>query len=262
MKIKQILVTGAVLFILFILGLAASVVYTERPKFCISCHMMQPYYDSWKTSSHKEVNCIECHYEPNLKAHIRGKLDGLVQVIQYLTKRYSFKPTAEVSDATCLKRGCHDKAKLINSKIIFKGKVNFNHSSHFTDSKAGIKLKCTSCHMQLTSDKHIAVEESTCFICHFKNLAPEKSENECLKCHAVIKDDSGHQQYLASGSKCLDCHDQAKKGDGATHKQNCYFCHSDKKIFEKIKDYSFMHKVHIQENKIDCISCHDIIEHN
>ena len=66
---------------------------------------MKPYYDSWKVSSHKNVNCLECHYEPGIKAHIFGKINGLVEVAQYLTHRYSEKPSAELSDASCLREG-------------------------------------------------------------------------------------------------------------------------------------------------------------
>src|SRR3989338_11030347 len=107
------------LAVLFVAGSIAAVIYTERPKFCASCHIMKPYYASWKESAHKEINCLMCHYEPTFKAHVQGKINGLVQVAQYLTHRYSGKPNAHVSDASCLRPGCHAKEELKYRKIIF-----------------------------------------------------------------------------------------------------------------------------------------------
>jgi hypothetical protein len=34
--------------------------YTSRPEFCNSCHIMEPYYESWQESSHSHVSCIKC----------------------------------------------------------------------------------------------------------------------------------------------------------------------------------------------------------
>ena len=35
--------------------------YSAQPGFCDNCHIMEPYYDSWQLSSHKDVPCIQCH---------------------------------------------------------------------------------------------------------------------------------------------------------------------------------------------------------
>src|SRR5690242_7727803 len=54
-------------FVLFFLVLVAMAGwYTSRPKFCRSCHIMEPYYDSWAVSKHKDVSCIECHFAPGI----------------------------------------------------------------------------------------------------------------------------------------------------------------------------------------------------
>lgn len=36
--------------------------FSDQPETCINCHVMYPYYASWKHSSHKEVaTCSDCH---------------------------------------------------------------------------------------------------------------------------------------------------------------------------------------------------------
>ena len=50
--------------------------YHEQPQFCATCHIMQPYLESWQTSdllvgAHAEegVSCLDCH-EPTLQQQV------------------------------------------------------------------------------------------------------------------------------------------------------------------------------------------------
>src|SRR3989304_8313766 len=57
---------------------------TENPAFCgKNCHIMRPYYESWSTSAHNDVACIQCHYEPGFIGHLKGKINGLMQFYTY-----------------------------------------------------------------------------------------------------------------------------------------------------------------------------------
>lgn len=92
-----------------VLGLAVMgymVHYTTTPGFCNSCHIMKPYYDAWKTSKHKDVSCIACHYSPETKQLLWAKFQAVNSVVQYVTKKYSSKPYAQIEDASCLRSGC------------------------------------------------------------------------------------------------------------------------------------------------------------
>src|SRR3972149_99108 len=73
-----IAVIGAFLLALGMLTSGAAM-YTSRSQFCISCHIMEPYYVSWQESSHKDVACIKCHFPPGGAEKICGKMVGLVQ---------------------------------------------------------------------------------------------------------------------------------------------------------------------------------------
>ncbi len=59
--------------VLFVAGTAA-IPITNDPEFCASCHTIRPSVDSWKTSSHKDVTCVECHVRPGLKGFVEDKV--------------------------------------------------------------------------------------------------------------------------------------------------------------------------------------------
>ncbi len=93
---------GAALVAVPVLGAGALVLsaysleITQHPKFCIACHYMDNYYQSWQHSSHKDVACVECHYAPGVQAEVKGKMGGLVQVVKYVTHTYGNKPHADI----------------------------------------------------------------------------------------------------------------------------------------------------------------------
>ncbi len=267
---KNIISAIIVLFALFVLALAASIFITEQPWFCNSCHNMRPYYKAWKESAHKHVKCLECHYEPNFSSHLKGKINGLVQVIDFITGRYSERAVAKINDTSCLRSGCHDKEKLKDKKIIIKGKVEYRHASHWRDFDElgkGVHLRCTTCHSWLTYDKHISVDENTCFICHFKNVPVEEISTQCRKCHTEAEKLTSHKDYLEGGTACTECHTTIKTTNAPILKQMCYFCHADSDKINKAdeanksKNREFLHQRHITQNNADCINCHELIQH-
>lgn len=262
--VKRIILILFALIVLFIAVSIAAVVYTERPEFCNSCHEMKPYYRGWKESVHNNVNCLECHYEPNFKSHLKGKIDGLVQVIDHITGRYSERMFAKINDASCLRSGCHTKEKIIDTKIMFKDKVRFQHATHWRDFDElgkGVHLRCATCHMWLTYDKHVSVDEDTCLICHFKNVPVEQISKQCLNCHTEVENTADHKEYAQAGTACTECHTTIKTSNAPVLKQMCYFCHADPEKLDKIKDRELLHKRHITQNNADCINCHEMIKH-
>ena len=123
------------LFVLGLLGLSAASVatygavhYTAQSEFCSSCHIMDPYYASWENSSHSNVACIECHYEPGAVETLEGKFQALSQVAKYVTRTQGTKPWAEVSDQSCMRSGCHS-VRMLEGEVQF-GRVKFDHRQH------------------------------------------------------------------------------------------------------------------------------------
>lgn len=147
-----------------VVAMGTAMEVSSRPSFCGSCHIMAPYYESWKHSSHKNVACVDCHIPPGVTAELRKKYEALSMVARYFTGTYSTNPWTEVDDAACLR--CHER-RLLSGKELF-GDVLFDHSAHLAGMRRGKTLRCTSCHSQIVQGSHIAVTPSTCVLCHFK----------------------------------------------------------------------------------------------
>jgi nitrate/TMAO reductase-like tetraheme cytochrome c subunit len=266
-KKKRILLISLISFFVILILLALSAEFTSRPKFCTTCHYMQSFYDSWATSSHKDVKCVTCHYEPGLKSVIETKTVGLVHLVTYLTEFYKrSKPTAEVSDASCLRSGCHEK-RLLSGKEKFK-RVFFDHEPHLTEMRRGKRLRCTSCHSQMVMGDHMKVTESTCFLCHFKTGPGDRKIQNCGFCHdAPTRENTegeiiyDHTNVIEKNIACERCHTEMVVGDGAVPLDNCYNCHMEQERLDRYSETSFMHQAHITDHKIECQQCHTAIQH-
>ncbi len=257
-----------VLFLIFSIGMFE---FSTSPYFCSSCHIMKPYYEAWKTSKHNHVPCVECHYPPELREKLWLKFQALSQVVKYVTRTYSSKPYAEISDASCLRKGCHEK-RLLEGQVIFKRGIKFDHKPHLTQERRGKKLRCTSCHSQIVVGNHMEVTESTCFLCHFKGRVSGRVEEPlggCPSCHTAPKGDIefegvtfNHMDFVGERNvACQNCHLDAIQGNGEAPKDRCFQCHNDEKRLSKYDDTVFIHRTHVTEHKVECTHCHFEIKH-
>jgi len=260
---RRILLIGlpAALLVLFIV----SVEVTSSSRFCSSCHYMKPFFESWETSSHKDVECKVCHYPPGMTSFFRTKIEGLVMVGRYWTKLYvKSKPWAEIQDESCLRPGCHDR-RLLEGQVAF-GQIVFDHKAHFEDLKRGKTLRCTSCHSQIVQGEHITVTASSCFLCHFKDKTPDTVASECAVCHRkdemlAAQERFDHTAVYAQGYRCDKCHVRVVSGEGEVPREACDRCHFERERLEKFDDTDLMHRTHITTNKIECDQCHREIRH-
>jgi hypothetical protein len=124
---------------------------SEKPSFCKYCHIMVPYYNSWKDSdllAHKHekanVTCHECHQES-----IPEKIN---EGVKYVTGDYQ-NPLPKENYGTrafCLK--CHNFNEV-------KSKTNFAesnpHDSHNGEQECNVchnmhrqsRVMCVDCHI-------------------------------------------------------------------------------------------------------------------
>lgn len=245
---------------------------TSQPFFCNSCHYMKSYYKQWKESSHKKVPCFDCHIKPGFDNYIKRKFAASYEIVSMITGKYPPRPHAEVDDASCLRKGCHEK-RLLEGKVMFKG-VPFNHTPHLTQTRRGRTLRCTSCHAQIAMGNHIAVTEEVCFLCHFKDRMQTSQASTtafCTKCHTVpdsaitirnTQETFNHSDYLKEGVHCTDCHDGIVRGNGDVPEIMCSQCHNKPENLARIKDIAFIHENHITKHKVECYLCHTQIEHS
>ncbi len=270
---KRFLLFTGIYIGLFLILLAGSAEYTSRPAFCPTCHYMETFYQSWRTSAHNKIDCVECHFEPGISGTVRGKLNGLVQIVNYVSLSYKKrKPWAEIPDNTCARSGCHEKQALQDTLYNFKG-VMFSHKNHLSELKRGKTLKCTSCHSQIVQGTHIEVTEQTCFGCHFKKSDdPEHNTRKltlCTNCHKwenKSKDEMASYRYnhtmvVENKIECQSCHNKVVSGNGEVGKERCFQCHFENDRLEKYNNTEFLHTTHISKHSMKCSVCHSPIEH-
>lgn len=249
-------------------GTATAGWYTSRSQFCNSCHIMEPYYESWQESSHKDVACTKCHFPPGVAEKVRGKVLGLVQLAKYLTSTQGPRPAAEIPDASCLRSGCHE-TRLLSGRVDFDG-IPFDHAKHLGKLRRGKQLRCTSCHSQIVQGAHMTVTKSTCFLCHFKDGYFNEGLGACTRCHQIpeAKYDLGggvmfhHDLAYEQGVDCASCHSDLIRGNGEVPRERCTVCHNRPDDLERIGDVAFMHQMHVTDHKVDCMSCHLELRHS
>jgi len=265
----------SLLFFLLIVFVAGIFKYSESPSFCGLCHNMKEYVESWETSSHNKVSCLDCHRSPGLFNHLKGKrVDLQLAITYFMVGKGIKKPHYEVDDGNCLQKGCHKREDL-NGNMIFKN-VSFPHGTHLGELRRGMKLRCTSCHAQLVQGLHLTVHDTNCFICHYYKAGPRGLEEECISCavggctscHIEPKGDIkvkgwnfNHRRYIARGVSCERCHLSVVQGDGHVPEGKCGGCHNEPEILGGKYTSQFMHKKHVTDHKIECSNCHTPIRH-
>lgn len=257
---------GVLVVIVMGVGTVGFIQYSGQPSFCLNCHIMRPYYDSWASSSHNDVKCIECHYAPGVKAEAMGKFQAANQVVKYVTGAYGSKPWAEIEDAACLRSGCHTERKL-ERPVDFNG-IRFDHTEHLSELRRGKRLRCTSCHSQIVQGDHVAVTASTCYLCHFKDRPEGEPVGGCTGCHTSppkLVSEAGfvvdHPRYVEDLTSCVSCHERVTDGSGAADRSRCFNCHNEPERIERFEDVTLVHRVHIDMHNVECDQCHMPIVH-
>jgi len=249
---------------------AVAAEWTSRSSFCVTCHYMQPFYDSWKSSSHHDVECIKCHYPPNFQGAVKGKLRGIYQVVAYVSQAYKrSRPWAEIQDASCLRPNCHSVNIMADTTVVMYRGVRYQHAAHLEHPRRGTRLRCTSCHSQIVQGDHMVVTPSTCVLCHLRAggvLSPAEQaagKNGCQLCHAAPGRGMPQQHPRPENLSvtCVQCHGGTVAGDGSVARERCFSCHWDQARLAQISDPTYLHEVHITEHSIECLNCHSLVEH-
>jgi nitrate/TMAO reductase-like tetraheme cytochrome c subunit len=225
-RLRRLLLWGAVA-VAFLAVLAASLVLTERSAFCKSCHEMDPYYSAWRASGHaEEAQCVECHVDPGLVAHLAHKPTALKEVWDHFTKDNRFPNySVEVPDSRCVP--CHPK---VDKKI----GTRFSHLLH---QKNG---RCQECHATVGHEVSIASLREAGILKEGAGMPPAPTG---VSPSAV----PGHKKVV-----CQQCHDQVKMKCSLCHQAShdplgeCSNCHA---VGNK---FVFVHPV----SNADCGSCH------
>lgn len=272
MNKKVLLIIGG-FALFFLVGFIFFFEFSTSPQFCRSCHIMKPYYESWKTSKHKRIACVDCHYPPaGPRTLLWKKFQAMSQVVKYVTRTYSSRPFAEIDDAACLREGCHSE-RLMKGKLTFGKGIKFDHRPHLTEPRRGKQLRCVSCHSQIVVGKHIEVTLDTCYLCHFKGMKGSRRLEPiggCASCHELPEKEFmlgnikyRHKDFVTKhGIECQSCHLDVIQGEGAAPKERCFSCHNQQEKLLRYTDIPAIHENHITKHGIACFHCHTEITHS
>lgn len=110
--------------------------FSQDPRACINCHVMNTAYASWKHSSHSDVTCVACHMPQDsiIKALYAKATDGTKHAYFFtLEDRENFTISEDGANRVqknCV--SCHEDVMRLGMKV---------NEHEMTDGK-----KCWECH--------------------------------------------------------------------------------------------------------------------
>lgn len=156
-RLRVVIGLVAAIVVLGGVGAAGFWKYHEQPQFCATCHVMQPYLESWQGSdlgayahAQEGVACLDCH-EPTLQ-------EQMGELVVYLQGDYEI-PLKDLkypmeSCFQCHQHGSYEEIIAITADL--EEEVGANpHASHYGE------MECRLCHKM-----------------------HEESEDYCAQCHA------------------------------------------------------------------------------
>ena len=182
------IVIAAVIVVLAVSSYVTAEAFSTN-KSCNSCHEMNPYYNSWSVSVHKNTNCVQCHIPPGFPSFVKTKILSLRELWVHVFGQAEppLAVTRKIPNSNCL--ACH-----ANPPVETKGTTSFPHAAHTT-------VKCVDCHVRLvhrTVTPPVYVDPMTmsqCLTCHNgKSGAPPST---CSTCHTPPHEPRG---------ECSNCH--------------------------------------------------------
>lgn len=280
MSLRNRLIIISVVVVISLGLLSVPFYLTVQPSFCPKCHVVKGEYESWKKSSHWDVDCLACHSSPGIIGSFILYAKGAENAISYVSQKYSRPITASVNNEACLK--CHRNVskQIIRSMGIrvshkeFLAKGYFCTNCHNTTAHGKIVPqtrypsmdKCLVCHNGKTAS-------SKCNLCHVKDVGkrirkpkrtfPKTTLGElttcegchkidkCTRCHGLVMphppgwtDKATHAKFAAWEKKqlCMKCHDM----------EFCNECHNFPGHFAGWKE-AHKQRVGFEEQ---CKSCH------
>jgi len=244
-------VIGALVVVLIVAVAAFSAV--NRIATCETCHLIRPEVETYKHSSHYRagVRCQQCHTKPGVFNYFIRNLQGMTNLMLYVTNTYERPLTTAVGTANCVQ--CHPNSQIERDLVVDNIRVN-----HTGLRQAG--YQCTTCHANISHPgTQLAIARvsqnkmSICARCHDGKRLPD----DCNICHI-----GGHPPAdiniamvgKISPEQCKGCHNELN------HKKTgivlCSDCHNGLEMPHP-KDWKAQHgKVVLDRGKGICANCH------
>jgi len=195
--------------------------YHERPEFCGTCHIMDPYVASWQESDYgayahaiEDVTCLECHV-PTLDQQVN-------ELVVYMQGDYEI-PLEELEYPMDFCFDCHEPN---------------DHTSYeeVVELTADLELNPHGSHLG----------EIECDICHKMHGV---SVDYCAQCHGAVATGVGWTTEV-TGTAEVDLWDPD---------MDCTGCHVMDPYLESLDNPDLLAYVHAQEG-LSCLDCHNDLE--
>jgi len=182
--------------------------YTARPSFCANCHGKSTAVIALRSSTHKGVECLQCHQPAGATGALLQKIDYSRWLWVYATTNKIEPATASVDDGACLR--CHGE---VRSKTVSRYSIRVRHSDFLQDG-----ARCVDCHNT---------------VAHPGAVKPvrEPSMGGCIKCHdgkrAAAECSTCHEKDIGTAIR-EPKRDRIKAGIFVQW-DFCYRCHKEKR---------------------------------
>jgi cytochrome c nitrite reductase small subunit len=138
--LKKLILGLGILFIALYILFQIGYIVTSEPSFCARCHEVENYVPSWEASSHRTINCLECHQPRGELGKFHAKARGLNYVFQHYSGDFTIPTEAVMSDHNCIE--CHlGDRKRHPDTIRLKNTSKVNHYDSIKNSQS-----CLECH--------------------------------------------------------------------------------------------------------------------
>jgi hypothetical protein len=148
---------------------------TATPKQCAGCHEMEPYYESWKASSHRgaATHCLQCHAEPGIFGLALYEAGFWGEIVAHLQGAEVAVGAGAPSPESCQRDACHS----LNREASYSGDLRIDHREHVTSEH----ITCPECHPGAVHEGVGGLEMTppmeSCKRCH------EDDMEDCDYCH-------------------------------------------------------------------------------
>lgn len=141
-----------------LVGLGAYTIYISRafsylsdnPEACINCHIMTPYYSSWRHSSHAEwATCNDCHVPHNNifnKYAFKAK-DGLYHAAVFTMDAQPTAIRPREASSSVIMNNCIRCHQDLNTAMVNTGMVSYH------ETLEGKGKACWDCHQNVPHTK-------------------------------------------------------------------------------------------------------------
>ena len=252
-------------------GCHGSVHHTAQPEFCNSCHIMEPYYESWKNSQPRRRGLHRVPLRAGLGRDPGGQVQGplAARQVRHAHAGHQALGRGQRPRAACARAATPCACSRARSS---SAASRFDHRQHLLESRRGRRLRCTTCHSQIVQGEHVVGDRVG--LLHVPLHAgrrrrdprgdrrlPDLPRSAARRRSRSPGAPSITRDYVARGVDCRECHDPVVEGDGRVRKERCHSCHAEVGHIERIGETAFLHEKHVTDHKVECFECHDDIHH-